>query len=261
MQWQTAWKLVVVCLVAGVACTGCVTHRAYRNMQSQRNSWKVEAEKSQEEVQRLRGLLDEKGERVTELADLVRLFRENEAARLKREETIRKVFAGLPGVEDLPGGGRLTSGIFFQPGSAKLTATGQKALRTIAGRLNHADVQGLRLAVNGHTDSDPVKRTLSQWPKGNLQLSGARALNVADYMIQQGVHPGRVSFGGFGPHRPIAANSTGAGKAKNRRVEVLLTSPEDKPVTEPIRALLRRAPALRGAPKPAPAPGQPGKTR
>ena len=48
MQWQTAWKLVVASLVAGVACSGCVTHRAYRNMQSQRNGWKVEAEKAQE---------------------------------------------------------------------------------------------------------------------------------------------------------------------------------------------------------------------
>jgi chemotaxis protein MotB len=252
MKWQTAWRLAVVSLVAGVACSGCVTHRAYRNMQSQRNSWKLEAERTQEEVQRLRGLLDEKGERVTELADLVRLFRAEEAARVAREETIRKVFAGLAGVEGVAGGGRLTSSVFFRPGRAELSPAGQKVLQTIAQRLKHADVQGLRVTVNGHTDSDRVVKYARQWPKGNLQLSGARALNVADFLIKQGVTSSRVSFAGFGPHRPIASNRTVAGKARNRRVEVLLTSPEERPVTEPIRELLERRPALRGAPTPPP---------
>jgi chemotaxis protein MotB len=225
-----------------VTGSGCVTHRAYRNKVAECEAWMIEAETANKELDELRNLLLEKGERVGELEDLVRLFKENEAMRRKREEEIRKVFRNLEGVEDLAGGGRLSEGVFFRPGSANITAQGQRVLRQIAGRLNHPGVAGYRVTVHGHTDSDPVVVHAKTWTKGNLQLSGARALNVAWFLKQQGVSDKRISFAGHGPNRPVASNRTAAGKAKNRRVEVLLTPYEDSgDIPSMFRAVLEKS--------------------
>ncbi|MCB1492912.1 MAG: OmpA family protein [Rhodobiaceae bacterium] len=70
--------------------------------------------------------------------------------------------------------------------------------------------------VYGHTDSDGSDAY-------NYQLSQNRAQSVASYLGQQGVDPRRFQVRGFGESQPIAPNSTEAGKAQNRRVEIRIT--------------------------------------
>ena len=67
--------------------------------------------------------------------------------------------------------------------------------------------------VYGHTDS-------SGSDQYNLELSNRRAMSVANYVSGRGVDPRRIYVTGFGETQPIATNSTEAGKAANRRVEI-----------------------------------------
>ncbi|MCO5163397.1 MAG: OmpA family protein [Mesorhizobium sp.] len=69
--------------------------------------------------------------------------------------------------------------------------------------------------VNGHTDSTGDDNY-------NYRLSERRALSVANYLTSQGNDPRRFSVLGFGETQPIASNSTDAGRAQNRRVEIQL---------------------------------------
>jgi outer membrane protein OmpA-like peptidoglycan-associated protein len=72
-----------------------------------------------------------------------------------------------------------------------------------------------RLAVDGHTDSRGAE-------KANITLSQRRALAVVRWLTEHGIDARRLEARGFGPRRPIADNTTDAGRAKNRRVEFLI---------------------------------------
>lgn len=74
--------------------------------------------------------------------------------------------------------------------------------------------------VNGHTDSTGRLEY-------NLDLSNDRARSVADYLATQGVESERIFTQGFGPHYPVADNTTTSGRQMNRRVELVL-----KPLTQ-----------------------------
>ena len=86
-----------------------------------------------------------------------------------------------------------------------------------------------RIWVRGHTDNDPVKRpaTLEMFPHGNLQLSAARAVEVAMVMISDGkVGADDISVMGFGEHMPLKENNSADNKRFNRRVEIYVSSGE-----------------------------------
>ncbi len=74
----------------------------------------------------------------------------------------------------------------------------------------------VHLQINGYTDNAGT-------PADNLTLSANRAKAVADYLIGKGVAKQRLSYKGFGETKPVADNSTEAGKAKNRRTEFVVT--------------------------------------
>lgn len=72
----------------------------------------------------------------------------------------------------------------------------------------------LRLAVEGHTDNAGT-------PAHNQQLSEARAQAVVTALAAQGIATGRLQSAGFGQTKPLADNATEAGRAQNRRVELV----------------------------------------
>ncbi|MAB90882.1 MAG: hypothetical protein CMJ90_15705 [Planctomycetes bacterium] len=110
--------------------------------------------------------------------------------------------------------------LLFAPGKATLREAGRKLLTQLAAKLGPT---GGNLRVEGHTDSQPIRVTRGQYPMGNLQLSGIRALEVAHFLVSAGgLSPTRVSYAGYGKHRPVAANDTPLNMAKNRRVEIVL---------------------------------------
>jgi outer membrane protein OmpA-like peptidoglycan-associated protein len=74
----------------------------------------------------------------------------------------------------------------------------------------------LRFNVEGHTDNTGSVET-------NNELSLRRAISVRDYLISQGVAASSTDVAGLGSARPIADNTTADGRARNRRVEIVIT--------------------------------------
>jgi len=106
--------------------------------------------------------------------------------------------------------------ISFDIGSAAIKPQLRSVLDPFANSLR--DDPGARLMIVGHTDntgSDAV----------NNPLSVERAHSVRDYLVTRGVAAARVETAGRGEREPIADNSTEAGRAKNRRVEIFLREP------------------------------------
>ena len=74
--------------------------------------------------------------------------------------------------------------------------------------------------VEGHTADRPIATSPSP---STLKLSGARAGAVVQRLIWAGVRGNRVSLGGYAARQSVASNETEAGRARNRRVEIVLT--------------------------------------
>lgn len=74
----------------------------------------------------------------------------------------------------------------------------------------------LRIQINGYTDSTGSR-------EHNLQLSQNRAQAVVDYLISNGIAGGRLKAKGYGASNPVSSNETEAGRALNRRTELLVT--------------------------------------
>ncbi len=136
-------------------------------------------------------------ERAAARADLV--------ARLNRvlptRETDRGIVAEIAGVQ-------------FAVGKAALNESARVALARFAGIVGV--YPSMRFRVEGHTDSTGSDET-------NRKLSQARATSVRDYLIGQGVESSNISEVGLGPDQPVADNGTSEGRARNRRVEIILT--------------------------------------
>jgi len=104
-------------------------------------------------------------------------------------------------------------GVFFDVNKATLKVSSQLTLAKLAGML--AVFKKINLRVEGYTDSTGSAET-------NTKLSEARAKSVFDFLKAQGVQEDRMAFKGYGPANPVADNATADGKAKNRRVEIVL---------------------------------------
>jgi chemotaxis protein MotB len=110
--------------------------------------------------------------------------------------------------------------VLFAPGSADLKPGSKKLLDKVASVLT-GEYKGYSIRVEGHTDSTPIRKTKEKWDD-NWELSCNRALAVVRYLTQKGVEDGRIYAAGFGSVRPVAANTSVAGRAKNRRVEIVV---------------------------------------
>jgi len=106
----------------------------------------------------------------------------------------------------------------FRSGSADLQPGFISLLKSVGDTVGKA--QG-RVFIEGHTDNVPV--VYNDRFKSNWDLSGARAGAVADYMTgNTGLASGRVSVSGYADTRPIDSNDSAEGRAKNRRIEVIV---------------------------------------
>lgn len=112
----------------------------------------------------------------------------------------------------------LSNAILFDLGSAQLRPEGRAALEKVAGVL--AGVKDREIRVEGHTDNVPVKASASY--ADNWALSALRASTVVSLLVGKGVDPKNVAAVGFGEHYPVQSNETEAGRAANRRTEIVL---------------------------------------
>jgi outer membrane protein OmpA-like peptidoglycan-associated protein len=114
--------------------------------------------------------------------------------------------------------------VMFATGKTDLLPGAQSSLDKVADVLK--DQKGSQISVNGYTDSTGTEEK-------NLQLSQDRADHVRDYLVSQGVPAESVKAQGFGPSQPIADNTTTAGRAMNRRVEIVVQNQGDQDQQSP----------------------------
>lgn len=111
---------------------------------------------------------------------------------------------------------RLGEGVLFDEGSAIIKADSKKSLDILVAQLKKNDKQ---IRVEGHSDNLPIKggKYSSNW-----ELSSARAVNILSYMMSNGIDKNRLSAAGYADNMPVATNDTQEGRAKNRRVDIII---------------------------------------
>jgi chemotaxis protein MotB len=195
--------------------------------------------------QRVQGLESDKARLEGDTARLegekMRLAQELADAQKAREEKVRELSSTYDRlVEQMKGEiatgevtiselkGKLTvnmvDAILFDSGKAEIKPEGLVVLGKVIEILKSVDDKAIR--IEGHTDAVPISGTLAQRYPTNWELSAARAINVARYLQKQAIDPTLLSAAGFGEFKPVAANDTVEGRAKNRRIEIVLV-PKD----------------------------------
>jgi chemotaxis protein MotB len=116
-----------------------------------------------------------------------------------------------------------TDGVLFEPGSAVLKPEGQRIIGPIAASLRSLPNP---VQITGHTDSTPIHT--AEFPS-NWELSAMRAIAVLHSINGDGVADTRLQATGYGDTKPIGDNESAAGRALNRRVEVLVLRTQGSP--------------------------------
>jgi chemotaxis protein MotB len=112
--------------------------------------------------------------------------------------------------------------LLFPEGGYTLNAKGEESLAKMAPTL--AALKGQQIVIEGFTDNVPIGPALRERFPSNWELSTARATDVLRYLSSKGVPSSMLSAQGFGDSRPVASNDTPSGRAKNRRVEIVITA-------------------------------------
>src|SRR5262245_54779266 len=131
-------------------------------------------------------------------------------------------------IEQLENGIRvsMSNDLLFRSGSAELHPKGSAALDKLAPHLVDMTSQGNRLDVVGNTDNEPIGSELAKRYPTNWDLAAARASAVVRHLQAKGVNPAQLEAISDGEYHPVAPNDTPAGRALNRRTDLLLR-PED----------------------------------
>jgi len=111
--------------------------------------------------------------------------------------------------------------ILFASGSADVSREGKKVLDKVITILK--DVKDKRIQVEGHTDNVRIYSAIKTKYPTNWELSAGRATQVVRYLQEEGgLDPKLLSATGYSEYQPLAPNDTDEGKAKNRRIEIVL---------------------------------------
>jgi len=104
--------------------------------------------------------------------------------------------------------------LLFDTGKATLQPSSQEQLNNIAAILKA--YPNVHVKIGGYTDNTGD-------PQANMALSSARATNVMNALVSQGIDPSRLTSEGYGDQHPVADNSTEEGRAMNRRIALRVT--------------------------------------
>ena len=206
---------LLICLVVFALLPGCT-------------NWEKKYQALSVEHENIKGLLDRERSEKGQLADRIsqdqmtieELQRQIEE-RAKTPADATGFGAGYDVAFD-PSKGTITvtlpNAILFDSGKAELKRATSRELDHIRSVLRDK-YASKQVDVVGHTDTDPIKK--SKW-KDNWELSAQRALSVLRYLVKRGIPKDTIQAVGCGESQPITSNSTTSGKAKNRRVEIVV---------------------------------------
>lgn len=221
----------LLALLAALLAPGCATNQALRQALTERDLLIGELRQENTDMSGELSAAEFRQEQLTEALDA--------AMKLPAPEPAPEDYPSLGpamqlGGEDLDSVGvsvsrrgddvvfTIPSKITFASGSATLSREGEDALAAVGRRLKSDFGGDVSFYIEGHTDSDRIRRSKFA---SNRDLSWARARAVHQYVVEKAqIDDARFVVVGHGPHRPVASNDTDSGKAKNRRVELIVRS-------------------------------------
>jgi chemotaxis protein MotB len=121
--------------------------------------------------------------------------------------------------------------ILFDSGSADIKKNGKAVLDRVAEILG--TITDKQIRIEGHTDNVPIGPVLAIKFPTNWELSTARSTTVVRYLQEKGVDPRFLSATGYSEYRPVESNESDEGKAKNRRIEIVLIPLDEDRITSP----------------------------
>ncbi len=116
----------------------------------------------------------------------------------------------------------LVEAVLFSSGQAEIKSDGLLVLQKVIDILK--EVHDRTIRIEGHTDNVPIGGALARQYPTNWELSAARAVNVARFLQERGIDPENLAAVAYGEYHPVASNDTPEGRAKNRRIEIILTA-------------------------------------
>ena len=110
--------------------------------------------------------------------------------------------------------------MLYPSGIATLSDRGKSVLSEVAEALKNR--KNMNIIVEGHTDNVQISLKLVSTFATNWELASARSINIVHFLVEKGIEESRFESRAFSFQRPIASNDTVEGKAKNRRIELLI---------------------------------------
>ncbi|BCY27970.1 OmpA family protein [Flavobacterium okayamense] len=169
----------------------------------------------------------------TRLAELEKMMADKEAAMNKLKESLSKALNAFEGkgltVENRNGKVYVSmeNKLLFESGSWTVGAEGKKAVKALGNVL--AENPEISVLIEGHTDNDKIVGTIGGGVENNWDLSTKRATAIVNILSEnKGIDKKNLTAAGRSEFAPLAGNETAEGKAKNRRIEIILTPKLDE---------------------------------
>lgn len=201
---SNSWMALVLC--AGLVATGCTG-----KYKTQIADQSTQISNLESKIRNLEGNLEEEKTRNealnAELAQALSDYRAKEQVLVEMKNSQSVV--------------TVSDAVLFGSGSADLSDTGVDIVDKITTVVKKYPDRSIR--IEGHTDNVPIGEAIKDRFPSNWELASARACSVLRYMYwKHSVNPAQLSAIGFGEHRPVADNGTPEGRAKNRRVVIVI---------------------------------------
>lgn len=150
----------------------------------------------------------------SEMEDQVKRVTDKVMSKTEQAEVIESIRHDSIGVEI-----SLAANALFPSGSDQFSEKGLKALSKIGAVLR---ATGKKLIIQGHTDNQPI--STPRFPS-NWELSASRATRIVRYLSSRhSIDPKRMVAVAYGDQKPIASNNEEIGRAKNRRIEIMIVT-------------------------------------
>jgi len=234
----------------GLSLTGCVSQSDYKKVQAERDLLREQVQTVRAEAEEYRNQLGAvteqsagKDEQITSLSsEKTELQAQLDEINKQYAEALERASNPLPAAltteltefaerngdilsfDKERGMIKFKSDVSFAPGSVELTPKATEAVAKLSKILNDKGVADYELMIAGHTDSIQINRaeTIKAGHRDNWYLSAHRAIAVGKALQKNSVSAYRLAMVGYADQRPIASNATDDGRAKNRRVELII---------------------------------------
>ncbi len=184
----------------------------------------------QERLNKLQADLKERSQRVTDLENLIS---SKEESMRKLKETLSKALNSFEGkgltVEQKNGKVYVSmeNKLLFQTGSWAVGTEGKRAVVEVGKVL--AQNPDISVLIEGHTDNDKILGSIGGGIENNWDLSTKRATAIVNILAEnKGINKQNLTAAGRGEFAPLMSNDSPEGKAKNRRIEIILTPKLDE---------------------------------